>query len=182
MSELSQYSTNIADNYPKTAGSLSTERLQWVLDQVKDGKLNIQTDKIDKINYDTGNKSFPEYAEGFLEDGMKKLVPEMLSEVYVKQGMTSSQALQLAQKTAQTQLAPQVDSSITVGSMISTTMIKHYIGDETINPTTKQIVQGMMSSKDNTVQMLGNAIMSILTDLSPSDNNLQIDLESVNKN
>lgn len=270
-----EYNTNIADNYPKTAGSLNPERLQWVLDQVKDakknnkliigmmhhgvvqhfgiqeqffpeylldnwktvsdqladaglnmvftghfhaqdavskttsagntiydietgslvtypcpyrevqikaGKVDIQTNKIDKIDYDTGNKSFPEYAKGFLEDGMKKLVPEMLSGVYMKQGMSSSQALQLAQKTAQTQLAPQVDPSITVGSMISNAMIKHYIGDETIDPTTKQIVERMVSSKDTTVQMLGNAIMSILTDLPPSDNNLQIDLKSLNKN
>ena len=267
------YDTNLADHYPKTAGSLSAERLQWVLDQIQDAKknnkriigmmhhgvvphfgaqtqffpeyvldnwqtvseqfadaglnivftghfhaqdavskttskgntiydietgslvtypspyreveisdtkMNIHTKNVNQINYNTGDKTFPVYAKGFLEDGMKKLVPEALSAIYMKQGMPATQALQAAQATAQIQVAPQLDPSITVGSLISNAMIKHYAGDETIDPTTQLIVGGMMSSQDPTTNMLGNAIMSLLTD-SSADNNFVIDLQSLTK-
>ena len=59
-------------------------------------------------------------------------------------------------------------------------MVQHYMGDETIDPTTRAILQGMMSSADPNVKMLGGAVNSILSDLSP-DNELEIDLTSLNK-
>ena len=39
----------------------------------------------------------------------------------------------------------------------------------------------LKTSQDATTKMLGNASLSILTDLSPADNNLEIDLQSLNK-
>ena len=166
--------------YDIETGSLVTYPAPYREVEIKDNKMEINTVTVDKINYDTGNQSFPTYAKGFLEEGMKKLVPNMLAQIYIKQGMSPAQALLVAQTITQMQVAPQLDPSITVGSLISNAMVQHYMGDETIDPTTRAILQGMMSSADPNVKMLGGAVYSILSDLSP-DNELEIDLTSLNK-
>ena len=162
--------------YDIETGSLVTYPAPYREVEIKDNKMEINTVTVDKINYDTGNQSFPTYAKGFLEEGMQKLVPNMLAQIYIKQGMPPAQALLVAQGITQMEVYP----SITVGSLISNAMVQHYMGDETIDPTTRGILQGMMSSTDPNVQMLGGAVYSILSDLSP-DNELEIDLKSLNK-
>ena len=166
--------------YDIETGSLVTYPAPYREVEIKDNKMEINTVTVDKINYETGNQSFPTYAKGFLEEGMKKLVPNMLAQIYIKQGMSPAQALLVAQTITQMQVAPQLDPSITVSSLISNAMVQHYMGDETIDPTTRGILQGMMSSTDPNVKMLGGAVYSILSDLSP-DNELEIDLASLNK-
>lgn len=156
-------------------GSLVTYPAPYREVEISDNKMKIHTNTVDEINYNTSNLSFPAYAKGFLEEGMKKLVPNMLAQIYIKQGMPPEQALQAAQAITQMQVAP----SITVGSLISNAMIQHYMGDETIDPTTGLILQGMMTSSNPNVKMLGGAVYSILSDVAPSDNHLEIELEDV---
>ena len=150
--------------YDIETGSLVTYPSPFKEVEIKDNKMDIKTVTVNQINYDTGDQSFPNYAKGFLEDGMKKLVPNMLAQIYIKQGMPPAQALLVAQNITQMQVAPQLDPSITVGSLISNAMVQHYMGDEKMDPTTGLILQGMMSNNDPNVKMLGAAIHSILSD------------------
>ena len=157
--------------YDIETGSLVTYPAPYREVEIIDNKMKINTVTVDEIDFDTGNQTFPVYAKGFLKEGMKKLVPNMLAQIYIKQGMPPAQALLVAQTITQMEVAP----SITVGSLISNAMVQHYTGDEKIDPTTNVILQGMMSSSDPNVKMLGGAVYSILSDEIP-DNNLEIDL------
>ena len=113
---------------------------------------------------------------------METLVPSTLAQMIRQQqpNLTEEQALLQAQALVDTQLAPQLDPSITVGSLITDALIQHYVGDETLSPQNQQILQGMTSSNDPMVKMLGNAILSLLNDPS-QDNSFVIDLNSLNK-
>ncbi|MFP3919118.1 DUF6359 domain-containing protein [Lysinibacillus telephonicus] len=168
--------------YDIETGSLVTYPSPYRNIEIANGKIHVDTVTVDEINFNTNGKEFPEYAREFLEKGMETLVPSTLAQMIRQQqpNLTEEQALQYAQALVDTQLAPQLDPSITVGSLITDALIQHYVGDETLSPQNQQILQGMTSSDDPMVKMLGNAILSLLNDPS-QDNSFVIDLNSLNK-
>ncbi|RKJ61394.1 hypothetical protein D7X33_26950 [Butyricicoccus sp. 1XD8-22] len=125
-----------------------------------------------------GIPDFPTYAEGFLTEGMKTLVPSELTNLLVKQGMPKEMAEAQAQELANTEVAP--GTGITLGSIISDALVQHYTGDEKANPVTDSVVMGLQNSEDPMHQFLGNALYSLYNDDTP-DNEFVIDLNSLNK-
>ncbi|WP_419660786.1 choice-of-anchor I family protein [Desulfosarcina variabilis] len=114
----------------------------------------IHTEYISKIDYDTGDVSFPEYAENFLYEGLLGIAQYTLTNQY---------GLPEAQTTA---LAPYVADAFAA----------HYIGDETPDAATLAFIQGLLSDSDATVQFLGQSLYSLWTDLPPADANTFLDL------
>jgi UDP-2,3-diacylglucosamine pyrophosphatase LpxH len=118
------------------------------------GQLIISSRRISEINYDTGGKSFQEYAKDFLEYGLEDTMVESLIDQF-----------QLSQSDAQ-QFAPHMASGL----------IAHYEGDESLSPQTRNIIEQLEEDLDLRKQMLGFGLNSIWTDLPPRDNDIIINL------
>jgi len=118
------------------------------------GQLIISSRRISEINYDTGGKSFQEYAKDFLEYGLEDTMVESLIDQF-----------QLSPSDAQ-QFAPHMASGL----------IAHYEGDESPSSEIRKIIEQLDEDLDLRKQLLGLGLNSIWTDLPPGDNDIIIDL------
>lgn len=160
-------------------GSLMTYPVPYrSVDLASDGKLTINTNRVNNINYDTGNESFQNYAKGFLVKGLEDLVPQMLAGIIMQQNpsMTADQALALANNAASQVVAP----PYTVKDLLVNAMVAHYEGDEYTDSQMLAIYQGMAASSDAMTKTLGGALLSLGTDLAPADNNVILNLNNGN--
>lgn len=157
-------------------GSLVTYPIPYrICDLASDGTLTIETNHVTNINYDTGNKSFPDYAKDILVNGLSKLVPEMLAGMIRQQqpSLTPDQALAAANTVASRVVAP---TTSTVGELLVNAMVGHYQGDESTDSQLAALYQGMAASADPMTKTLGNVLLSLGTDLFPADNKVILNL------
>ena len=161
-------------------GSLVTYPVPYRLVELSsDGKLTIDTHRVDTINYDTGNESFQDYAKNFLVEGLIKLVPQMLAGIIMQQqpGMSAQEAMAAANNAAEQVIAP---TPYTVKDLLVNAMVAHYQGDEKTSSQMLAIYQGMAASSDAMTQTLGAALLSLGTDLAPADSNIILNLNNGN--
>lgn len=165
--------------YDIETGSLVTYPSPYRNVEITNGKMKVDTVTVEEIAYKTNGEEFAEYAKQFLENGMTTLVPTTLAQLLVAQGVPTEQALAQAQAITNQQVVPQVDPSITIGSIITDALIQHYSGDEQSNPLIDGVINGMVASENALVKMLGNALYSLYNDTT-ADNDFEIDLDSLN--
>jgi hypothetical protein len=118
------------------------------------GKLSITSRRITSIDYETGGKSFQQYALDFLEDDLDAIMASMLEEIkWVSQAVAE-------------EVAPHMASA----------MIAHYTGDETPSSDTLEYIRQLKESDSFVRQMLGAGLLALWTDPDPEDNVLTVHL------
>ncbi len=114
----------------------------------------IHTEYVTAIDYDTGGVPFPEYAHGFLYQGLLGIAQYTLIHQY---GLDAAAA---------SYLAPYVADAFAA----------HYAGDETLDGDTLGFIMTLINNSDATVQFLGQSLYALWADLSPADGNTFLDL------
>jgi hypothetical protein len=129
-----------------------------IVDLASNGVMAISSRTVTNINYDLGGTAFQTFAYTFLQTGMLGL---------------SSAMLQMPPYSLPAGTANFLAPAVTEGFMA------HYAGDEPgiagASAGTQAIVASLMAG-DAMSQMLGQAIISLLTDKSPADNTLHLNL------
>lgn len=162
--------------YDIETGSLVTYPNPFRVIEVKDGQLSIQTGRIEKIAFDTGDLSFQDYSKKFLIMGLNELVPRFLTGLLVQQGVPEEQAVSQAQALVAREVAPDSLPGLTLGSLLVDGLVGHYQGDEQIAAQLLPVLQALSSSADPLIHLLGSALIGLGTDLPPGDNAAVIDL------
>ncbi|MEI8123271.1 MAG: Ig-like domain-containing protein, partial [bacterium] len=151
------------DIYDIETGSTVTYPCPYrIMDLQPSGQLVINTHRITAIDYNLGGApDFQTYAYNYLHTGMLQLSSWMLQAA--PYGLSEPMA---------NYLAPAVTEA----------MEDHYIGDEPglggASPATFGVVTNLLAG-DAQSRMLGGAIWSLLTDLTPSDNSYTLNLSGV---
>ncbi|MCP4346284.1 MAG: metallophosphoesterase [Desulfobacterales bacterium] len=142
-------------------GSLSTypNPYRVVTYSQQDNKVNIISEFITEIDYDTGSLSFQEYSEADLDEGLSGLIYYMLT-LPPEQGGFGVPAEQAGM------LVPYASAAFKA----------HYAGDETPTQETLVMINTLIESQDPTSKMLGQILLSLWTDRPPADNMLTIQL------
>ncbi len=141
--------------YDIETGSLVTYPCPYrTMTLTNQGELQIKGSRIENIDYDTGDKTFQEYAENYIQTGLPLLVKSMLM----------MEPYNLDETTA-TMLEPAITESF----------IAHYEGDES-NPseTTQAIISTLKMSSDPTI---GLALEAIWNDPEPTDWEVNLQLQ-----
>lgn len=161
--------------YDIETGALVTYPCPIRIVDISTNGMTVCTENITDIYYDTGDKTFPEYAQEFLKTGLEGIVPNMLAGqlLTIKPLLTQQEAYQQAMAIASMQPAPEV-TSMTIGDLLVDAMMKHYQGDEKATPEVMAVAQGMASSSDPVTGTLGSVLLSLYSDLSPQDNNTKM--------
>ncbi|WP_134686975.1 metallophosphoesterase family protein [Brevibacillus migulae] len=156
-------------------GSLVTYPSPYRFIEITDDyEMKISTKTVKEIDYDTDGKSFPEYSRQFLEDGLDKLVPAMLAELLIEQGVPQQEALKQAQQLAK----KEIGNDLTIGDLLAGGMIAHYRGDEQTDKSLEMVIEQLIDSKDDMTRTLGEALDSLYHDTRPKDGKLTTDLET----
>lgn len=121
-----------------------------------DRTLNISTHHVQSIQYDTGGKSFQDYAHDFLESGILGVSTYILVQQF---GLSEAEAAAL--------------SPIMTGAFIA-----HYAGDETMSPEAQTVISALKLAGDANSLFMAAALEALYTDLPPADNTLTINLET----
>ena len=123
-----------------------------------DLQINISTRTVETINYDTGGKSFPQYAQEYLLTGMEQLVTMQLTApvAYGGYGISAETAAQVAPSLAQA-------------------FVAHYAGDEKPSTQALSLAGTLLASSDPSTKLIGQMLGTLWTDLLPNDNTLVLD-------
>jgi UDP-2,3-diacylglucosamine pyrophosphatase LpxH len=118
----------------------------------------VTTKTVEKIDYDTQGKTFPEYAQNYLYNGMKSLVYTMLTAPISYGGYGIS-----------------ADLANQASPLLASGFVAHYKGDEKPDAAMLAAITSMVSSPDANTKFLGQSLYSLYTDLLPADNNTTLD-------
>ncbi|MEW9124043.1 MAG: 5'-nucleotidase C-terminal domain-containing protein [Thermotaleaceae bacterium] len=157
-------------------GSLVTYPVPYRMVELNQETMTINTNRIMNIDYNTGNKSFQQHAREFLVEGLKGLVPAILTNTLIQQGIPAEQAAAQAQQIAKSPIAEGM--TLTIGELIVDAFVAHYSGDEKAQPQILSIISSMAQSNDSTTKLLGSTLWSLYNDPEPSDNSISIDLKT----
>ncbi len=174
--------------YDIETGSLLTYPCPYrIVELTEDNKLNITTNLIESIKYDTGDLTFQEHAREFLIAGLEQLAEDELVKLLAVnmagQGASKEEIAAIIASHGDV-IKAQINATIT-GTPYSTIDLvvagleAHYAGDETIDPTMDYILKGMLASDDTNNQFLGAALLSLWNDPAPKDNDVTIQLSEV---
>jgi 2',3'-cyclic-nucleotide 2'-phosphodiesterase / 3'-nucleotidase / 5'-nucleotidase len=125
------------------------------------GDLDITSRRITDIDYDTGGVPFPDYAEAYLSEGLTAQYIALLAMPPEQGGFG----------------LPEAQAQV-VGAQIAEALQAHYAGDESPNLGTLEAIQVYLQSDDPNIQLIGQNLMSLWTDLAPGDDAGQISLVS----
>ncbi len=127
-----------------------------VIQLSSNGELIVSSRKITQINYDTGGKSFQDYAKDFLEKGLDKRMASMLIDQF-----------QISQ-----------DDALQIAPYMASGMIAHFAGDESPPEQTLAFIAQLLADDDAKKKMIGFGLQSIWNDLEPEDNSAVLDLST----
>ena len=138
-------------------GSLVTYPCPYRIVTLGPGKdMEVNTEFIDDIDYDTGADYFPEYAESYLTEGLTGIAYQMLQEQY---GL------------------PAGEQTLIYAEQLANAFKTHYAGDEYPTMETLVLIGGYLSEPPGSVEnLMGQYLGTLWTDLMPGDTNLGIDL------
>lgn len=145
--------------YDIETGSLVTSPCAYRIINFNNNKFDIATKFIQSINYNTGGKTFTQYAADYTYDGMLSLITNQL-----KYGFGLDDA-----------------SVATIAPIATSAFITHYKGDETIPAEYQPIIDKLINSSDMGTKFFGQMLASIFTDLNPADNNVSLILNTTKK-
>ncbi len=131
-------------------GSLVTSPCPFRIVTVdRDGGLSIESRRVETVDFDLGGVPFPDYAAGFLYNGLLGITTYQLINDF---GLSPAQAADLAPPIA--------------GGFVA-----HYAGDETPTPELLGLI-GYLKSLDPVSAQLGYYLEGVWTDLAPEDNSI----------
>ncbi len=156
--------------YDIETGSLVTYPCPYRLIELTNDKIDIETETIREIDYNTQGKPFPQYAADFLSHGISEMVPQFLTELFVKRGMALKDAKIAAGQLAAVKLTP----TFTLQTLIADALKSHFIGDEVYDTTRSNLVSKLQASYNQKIRLLGNFLYSLYNDTPPPDNNVII--------
>ncbi len=138
-------------------------------------QLNITSTNVTHINYDlNGAADFQTYAMNITSAGLKSLLPQLTISALMSQGESPEAASAAAAKLAATQVA----QGVTISDLFVKAVLAHYHGDENLAPATMALLRELASSSDPLVKMTGQNMLSLATDISPADININIDIKT----
>jgi hypothetical protein len=165
-----QQTKNNESIYDIETGSLVTYPCPYRLITLTDSKIDIQTETIRAIDYNTQGKPFPQYAADFLTHGLSDMVPGFLTELFVKRGMSERDAKIAANQLASVKVSP----TFTLKDLIADALKCHYMGDEVYDESRRTIVSKLQASYNQKIRLLGNFLYSLYNDTPTPDNNVII--------
>jgi UDP-2,3-diacylglucosamine pyrophosphatase LpxH len=156
--------------YDIETGSLVTYPCPYRLIELTDSKIDIETETILEIDYNTQGKPFPQYAADFLTHGLSDMVPQFLTELFVKRGMALKDAKIAANQLGSIKLTP----TFTLQALVVDALKSHFIGDEVYDASRSNLVSKLQASYNQKIKLLGNFLYSLYNDTPPPDNNVII--------
>lgn len=133
-------------------GSLVTSPSPYrIVTLARNGDMSIESRHVEAIDFDLGGTPFPQYAAGFLYQGLLGIATDQLVNDF---GLTPGQA---------SVLAPPIAAGFAA----------HYAGDEVPTPEVLHLI-GLLQSDPASAQ-LGYYLQWVWTDLAPADNSTVID-------
>lgn len=121
-----------------------------------DNVMEITTQFIDEIDYDTGGLPFPEYAETFLKQGLTGIVYYTLRTEY---GL------------------PDGEPTLTFAVQLTDAFMAHYAGDELPSLETLELISWYLGFPPTDIRsLMGRYLYVLWTDLMPFDRSISIDL------
>jgi predicted phosphodiesterase len=145
-------------------GSLATFPIPYRVVSLDEGNVvNIHSEFITEIDYDTGDMTFPEYAEIFLDEGLFLLAFEMLT---------------LPSEEGGFDLDPDDPLTSDIAQQAAEGFKAHYKGDEKMTWETLAAIIFFLQQDDPVVRLLAGALLAIWTDLTPEDTAPTIILDS----
>jgi hypothetical protein len=136
-------------------GSLVTYPCPYRIVTLKHDQLKVESRFIEEIDYDTGGKEFPEYAEAYLMEGLTGIAYYMLTTQY---GQDPGAA------------------TLTYARQLAEAFKAHYAGDENPSADTRYLINAYLQSGSPIGLLLGQYLGTLWTDLAPADTDLTIDL------
>jgi hypothetical protein len=124
--------------------------------------LAITSQFVQQISFDTGTKTFPEYAHDYLLSGMQTIAYNLLVGPKASGGFGFSDSVAAM-------LAPQFALAFSA----------HYSGDEKPDTQTVSTIQSYLNSPNPDLVQMGQYLKAFWTDLPPQDNTLTIQLNPV---
>jgi DNA-binding beta-propeller fold protein YncE len=128
-------------------GSLVTYPSPIRMVSLHNDQASIHTEYVSKISYNTGGKTFPDYAGDYLYEGLYGIAVDALMYDY---GLPEAYAWYYA-------------------PYIADAFMAHYAGDESPTSDTWAFIGSLLYSGDATMEFLGQSLGSLWTDLAPAD-------------
>lgn len=120
-----------------------------------DNQMEIESNFISEIDYDTDGQPFPLYAESYLTEGLIGIAYYMLQTDY---GL------------------PPGEPALTYATQLAEAFKAHYAGDEIPSQETLSIIYSYLSSSVPIENLMGQYLGTLWTDLAPGDTTLVLDL------
>jgi hypothetical protein len=118
--------------------------------------LNIHSERVTRIDADTGGLPFQQFAEAFLRDRIPAQVIQDLVDLF---GLSEAAAAQVA-------------------PLVIDALVANYAGDEAPSAQTQAIIAGLVASPEP-LHTLGMLLAGFWTDLPPADNDLVVPFSNV---
>ncbi|MCX7880231.1 MAG: metallophosphoesterase [Ignavibacteria bacterium] len=163
--DITKYTTTKGNTlYDISTGSTVTFPCPYrVVELSSDGKMNIKSYKIEKINCNLGtHATLTSYSKANLESGLKLLIPYMLMNQF---NLPQDKAITYGKE---------------VGPILIPAILAHFSGDEQIPQGISEKLKLLKQSQDLVVKTLVGIVEAFLTDLPPADNDVIIDLNNGN--
>jgi 3',5'-cyclic AMP phosphodiesterase CpdA len=155
---------NVISLFDVETGSLVTFPTPYrIVSLEEDNVVNIHSEVITEIDYDTGDMTFPEYAEKYLDEGLLLLAFEMLTLPPEEGGFG---------------LDPDDPLTAEIAQQAAEGIKAHYQGDEEITSETLTEIINFLRQDDPVVRLLAGALLLLWTDLAPEDTAPTIMLDS----
>ncbi len=141
--------------YDIETGSLVTYPSPYRIVEVdKYAVMRVKSSNIKTIDYNLGSKTFPEHSKEFLAAGLKNIAYTTVTAPVSMGGFG---------------LNPNDPTTGLIVDMIAAGFLAHYQGDEKPDATTLATISAFLKNPDPTVQVLGQTLYSLWTDVKPSD-------------
>ncbi|MCX7796330.1 MAG: metallophosphoesterase [bacterium] len=156
-------------------GSLVTSPSPYRIVEITENKMYIRSYRVESINYNTGGKSFQEYARDYLRFGIDGAIYQTFTSVIANQGFAKDEAIKLAKDLLDSKL----DSKTSIKDLVIDAIISHYAGDERLDPKLKSILESMRANINPLKRLIASTLLSLYTDPSPADNDVILDLSEL---
>jgi predicted MPP superfamily phosphohydrolase len=157
--------------YDIATGSLVTYADQYRLVEITtDGKLELTSKAVDKIDYNLGGLSFNEYSKDITTRNLKTLLPKLLNIYLIRKGYSKSAAAKKVTELTAEKISPNTSFL----DVVIEAILNYYKGDEMPTPNETALINVLMKSNDSLKVSFAFLLNSVINDIPPADNNLTI--------
>ncbi|MEN8192832.1 MAG: metallophosphoesterase [Bacteroidota bacterium] len=127
-----------------------------IIELTSNSFLNIFSERITSIDFNTNGLTFQEYAKNSIEEGL----PEMITSILIKDfSLTNEEAMLVA-------------------PLMIEAIMAHYDGDENPSQETQNALQQLTEHQNPTIQQIAMGLNFLWLDIPPQDNALKINLNN----